>query len=81
MIIVTGGSGQLGRVCVFDLIEHGYDVTSIDVTPPTDPGIRFSRADLTDFGQAKAALSMIDERVEEVTGVVQLAAWRLHTKG
>ncbi|WP_159587351.1 NAD-dependent epimerase/dehydratase family protein [Chelativorans xinjiangense] len=76
MIIVTGGSGQAGRACVRDLMEHGYEVTSIDLVPPTDKTVRFSRADLTDFGQAIAALSMIDERVSKVTGVVHLAAIR-----
>lgn len=81
MIIVTGGSGKLGRACVKYLMEQGYDVTSVDMTPPPGlsnpplPGqVRFSRADVTDFGQAMAALSMIDERVEKVTGVVHLAA-------
>lgn len=76
MIVVTGGSGQLGRACVRDLTEHGYDVTSIDLIPPKDPNVRFSRADLTDFGQAMACLSMIDERVAKVTGLVHLAAIR-----
>ena len=43
MIIVTGGSGKLGRVCVKDLMDHGYDVTSIDTVPPpgqTNPPTR-----------------------------------------
>ena len=81
MIVVTGGSGKLGRVCVRDLVDHGYDVTSIDMVPPPAQAnpprpsdVRFSRADITDFGQAMAALSMIDERVEKVTGVVHLGA-------
>jgi nucleoside-diphosphate-sugar epimerase len=81
MIIVTGGSGKVGRACVKDLMAHGYDVTSIDLTPPPGltnpprPGqVRFSRADVTDFGEAMAAVSMIDERVEKVTGIVHLAA-------
>jgi nucleoside-diphosphate-sugar epimerase len=81
MIIVTGGSGKVGRACVRDLMEHGYDVTSIDMLPPpgqTNPptagNVRYSRADVTNFGEAMAALSMIDERVEKVTGVVHLAA-------
>jgi nucleoside-diphosphate-sugar epimerase len=81
MIVVTGGSGKVGRACVKDLMDHGYKVTSIDMVPP--PGqsnppkpsdVTYSRADVTDFGQAMAALSMIDERVEKVTGVVHLAA-------
>jgi len=76
MIIVTGGSGQLGRAVVADLMDTGYDVTSIDLVPPKDPKVRFSRADITDFGQALAAVSMIDERVARVTGIVHLAAIR-----
>jgi nucleoside-diphosphate-sugar epimerase len=81
MIVVTGGTGKLGRACVRDLRAHGYEVTSIDTivppgltNPPLPDQIRFSRADVADFGQAMAALSMIDERVEKVTGVVHLAA-------
>jgi nucleoside-diphosphate-sugar epimerase len=76
MIVVTGGSGQAGRACVKDLMEHGFEVTSIDLVPPADRSVRFSRADITDFGEAIAALSMIDERVSKVTGVVHLAAIR-----
>ncbi|MEX0853193.1 MAG: NAD(P)-dependent oxidoreductase [Bauldia sp.] len=81
MIIVTGGSGKVGRACVRELMQHGYDVTSIDLVPPpgqtnppTPSNVRFSRADVTDFGQAMAALSMIDERVAKVTAIVHLAA-------
>ena len=33
MIVVTGGSGLAGRAVVKDLVEHGYDVTSIDMAP------------------------------------------------
>lgn len=76
MIVVTGGSGQAGRACVKELMDHGYDVTSVDLVPPKDPAVRFSRVDLTHFGEAMAALSMIDERVSNVTGVVHLAAIR-----
>jgi len=76
MIIVTGGSGQAGKACVRDLQEHGYDITSVDLTPPVDGSVRFSRVDLKDFGQTMAALSAIDERVTKVTGIVHLAAIR-----
>jgi|SRR6478736_851091 nucleoside-diphosphate-sugar epimerase len=76
MIIVTGGSGQAGKACVRDLEEQGYEVTSVDLAPPVDAQVRFSRVDLTDFGQTMAALSAIDERVSKVTGIVHLAAIR-----
>jgi len=76
MIIVTGGSGQAGKACVRDLEEQGYEVTSVDLAPPVDAQVSFSRVDLTDFGQTMAALSAIDERVSKVTGIVHLAAIR-----
>ena len=81
MIVVTGGSGKLGRVVVHHLMEHGYDVTSVDLVPPRDvhnpplpTDVRFARANVVDFGEAMASLSAIDERVAKVTGVVHLAA-------
>lgn len=81
MIVVTGGSGKLGSVVVHYLMDHGHDVTSIDMVPPPDrhnpplpTDVRFSRADLTSYGDTVAALSAIDERVEKVTAVVHLAA-------
>ena len=30
-VLVTGGSGKLGRACVRELIEHGYEVTNVDL--------------------------------------------------
>ena len=81
-IVVTGGSGKLGRVAVRHLMDHGYKVVSIDLTTP--PGISnppkptdpvFSRVDITDFGQLLGALSGLDDRVVgEVSGIVHLGA-------
>jgi nucleoside-diphosphate-sugar epimerase len=82
MIIVTGGSGKVGRACVKDLMEHGYKVASIDLArppglsnPPKPTDVNFTRADITDFGHVMAAFSGINTRVEEpVTGIVHLGA-------
>ena len=81
MIIVTGGSGKVGRACVKDLMDHGYKVVSIDMiappgsNPPKPGEVSFSRCDITDFGQVMAALSGINDRVEEkVEAVVHLGA-------
>ncbi len=82
MIIVTGGSGKVGRAAVKDLMEHGYDVVSIDqvappgISNPPKPGEpRFSRLDITDFGAVMAMLSGINDRVQgEVTGIVHMGA-------
>lgn len=82
MIVVTGGSGKVGRACVKDLMERGYEVVSIDLVPP--PGISnppkpsdptFSRVDITDFGSVMAMLSGINDRVEgKVTGIAHMGA-------
>lgn len=75
MIVVTGGSGLAGRAVVSDLVEHGYEVASIDMAPqPAGQGVPFSRVDLTDYGQVLAALSAIDDRYSRVEGIVHLAA-------
>ncbi|HWP58649.1 MAG TPA: NAD(P)-dependent oxidoreductase [Candidatus Acidoferrales bacterium] len=35
-VIVTGGSGRLGQFVIRELLEHGYEVLSIDRTPPAE---------------------------------------------
>src|SRR3954453_10122677 len=72
-VLVTGGSGKLGRACVRDLIEHGYDVTNVDLVPSPDSVCPLVRADLADFGQALEALAGVDER-PSADAVVHLAA-------
>jgi len=74
-VVVTGGSGKLGRAVVEELAEHGYDVVNVDVAPPP-PGqpAAFSRVDLTDLGQVMEALHGIDDRYAGVDAVVHLAA-------
>ncbi len=66
-IAVTGGSGKAGRAVVADLVEHGYDVTNIDVVASRHPDEPTVIADLTDFGQTLEAISRHD-------AVVHLAA-------
>jgi nucleoside-diphosphate-sugar epimerase len=72
-VLVTGGSGKLGRACVRDLVEHGYDVTNVDLAPSRDGFSPHVRADLADFGQALEVLAGVDER-PAVDAVVHLAA-------
>lgn len=55
-IIVTGGSGKAGKAAIRELLEHGYDVTNVDVLPPPDRRVPFLQVDLTDYGQTFAAL-------------------------
>ncbi len=76
-IVVTGGSGKLGRAVVSELLDHGHEVWNVDLAPPRDgvrPGSRFTRVDLTDFGQVYELFRGIDEGWEAVDGIVHLAA-------
>jgi len=70
-IVVTGGSGKLGRAVVADLAEHGDEVINLDVAAAARPAIRI---DLTDYGQTVEALAGIDDRYDRVDAVVHLAA-------
>ena len=75
-VVVTGGSGKLGRAVVRDLDEHGYDVVLLDRVPSPDKPerVQFVRIDLTDYGQVLNALLGIDDRYDSVDAVVHLAA-------
>ena len=73
-VIVTGGSGKVGRACVEDLLGHGYQVVNVDTVPPATNNCPFVQADLTDFGQAFEVLSEVDDRLADIDALVHLAA-------
>src|SRR6478752_8231631 len=74
-VIVTGGSGKLGRAVLKDLVANGYDVLNIDQTLPRDPIVPTVRIDLRDFGEvAGAILGGVDEHTGPFDAVVHLAA-------
>jgi nucleoside-diphosphate-sugar epimerase len=66
-VVVTGASGRAGRAVVRDLIDHDYEVRSVDVVPPGESQATFLLADVTDFGQTVECLAGVD-------AVVYLAA-------
>lgn len=73
-VIVTGGSGKLGRAVLADLVAHGYRVLNLDQVVPEDPIAPTLRVDLREFGEVIAALSGVDERRGPFDAVVHLAA-------
>ena len=79
-VLVTGGTGKLGEVCVADLQAHGYDVFVVDTVAP-EKGIPHIIADLSDFGQTLDALSSTGHEIHAGVGtqafdaIVHLAAF------
>ncbi len=45
-VIVTGGSGRIGKHVIARLVEHGHEVISLDRRPADRPGARFIYTDL-----------------------------------
>ena len=74
-VLVTGGSGKLGRAVLKDLVANGYKVINIDQTLPPETICPTVRIDLTDYGQVlEAILGGVDERGGPFDAVVHLAA-------
>jgi len=73
-VIVTGGSGKLGRATINELLEHGHEVRNYDLVPARDSRAPFTRVDLSDFGQAYEALRGMDEGWPRTDAIVHLAA-------
>ncbi|MDI6024987.1 NAD(P)-dependent oxidoreductase [Corticibacterium sp. UT-5YL-CI-8] len=71
-IVVTGGSGRVGKFIVADLAAHGHEVTSIDFSPaPTRlAGVRFMTGDVSKFEDIAGALSYA-----KADAIVHMAAW------
>lgn len=71
-VVVTGGSGKLGRAVVSHLRGIGHEVQVFDRAAVRAPGSL--PVDLTDYGQVLDALMGLDERVSPPEAIVHLAA-------
>jgi nucleoside-diphosphate-sugar epimerase len=73
-VLVTGGSGKLGRAVVDLLVRRGHRVSVVDLVHPGREDVAWTRADLTDYGQAVGVLTGVDDRWPAPDAVVHLAA-------
>jgi len=82
-VLVTGGSGWIGRCVVQVLLDHGHEVLSVDLAPPLSDGqnahvsltryktdVRHLTVDVTDAGQVYQAVAEA-----QADAVIHLAAW------
>jgi nucleoside-diphosphate-sugar epimerase len=56
-IVITGGSGVVGRTVIEKLLSYGHEILNVDQTPLDNPNVHTLKADLTDGAQAFNALS------------------------
>jgi len=72
-IVVTGGSGRIGRFVVAELAEAGHEVTSLDLAPAPDrrADVHYMSGDVSRFEDFYGALAYV--RAE---ALVHMAAWR-----
>lgn len=74
-VLVTGGSGKLGRAVLRDLTTNGYKVLNLDQTLPREAVCPTVRIDLSDYGQVlETFLGGVDEHRGKIDAVVHLAA-------
>ncbi|MBO2946107.1 NAD(P)-dependent oxidoreductase [Paenibacillus sp. F411] len=66
-VVITGGSGMLGRWVVRHFLEHGYEVLNVDTKQPEEALCRTLLVNLEDLGETYSALAGAD-------AVVHLAA-------
>lgn len=74
-VIVTGGSGKIGRRVIAELAAQGCQAINLDLTPPpAGAGAPFTAVDMTDFGQVMDAFRGVDARLEGADALIHLAA-------
>jgi nucleoside-diphosphate-sugar epimerase len=71
-IVVTGGSGKIGRAAIRALKAAGHSAVNFDIRPSSEPG-RYVSVDCGDFGAVLGALSGIDAVGGIPEAVVHLA--------
>lgn len=66
-VVITGGSGLLGREVIKEFLEHGFEVVNADIKYPKEALCRTVITDLTNLGEVYGVLAGAD-------AVVHLAA-------
>ena len=73
-VVVTGGSGKVGRACIEDLIAPRLSGLQCRQGAAAAAICPFVQADLADFGQAFEVSREVDDRLAGIDAVVHLAA-------
>jgi len=69
-VLVTGGSGKLGKFVSRHLSEAGWSVTSVDRVPHPDLTVSNTVVDLLDSGSVMDLMTGANERHDKLDAVV-----------
>ena len=86
LTIVTGAAGALGSCVARELVEAGYKVCAIDISPVPEVAGMMSRTgvDLTNYDSVKTTIESILQEAGPVSNLVNIAggfAWETLTEG
>lgn len=73
-VLVTGGSGKLGRFVVDRLRDSGWQVISADRVPHPDKSVTQVLLNLRNAGEVLDAVTGVNERIGKLDAIVHLAA-------
>jgi nucleoside-diphosphate-sugar epimerase len=73
-VLVTGGSGKLGRFVVDRLRHSGWNVISADRVPHPDKSVTQLILNLRNGGEVLDAVTGVNERIGKLDAIVHLAA-------
>ena len=61
-ILITGGSGFIGKATMHNLLEEGFTVTNIDLISPdfTHPNLKYLQADIRNIEEIEKAFEGVD---------------------
>jgi UDP-glucose 4-epimerase len=59
-ILVTGGSGMVGKYIVEELLRHHYDIGVLDIVPPKQNGLIFHNVDVLKLNDVEKAMKGYD---------------------
>jgi nucleoside-diphosphate-sugar epimerase len=90
-VLVTGGSGRVGKWVVADLLEAGHEVAVFDQKPPASPDVEFHNGSILSLHECQRACrgmnavihlaaipSPLHDTAERVLHVNTTGAWNIH---
>jgi len=73
-VLITGGSGKLGRFVVDQFREAGWDTISADRVPHPDKTVKQVLVNFRNAGEVLDLFTGVNDRIEKLDAIVHLAA-------